>query len=105
MKALLRRHPVTQEGIDLTVLEAAVDDRHRQAVDLHLVAQALQKQAGDGVGGGDVAPAGVGHPYGAALRVFGVGRGGAQAQGQGEHDGGELLHGGFSSQSRGAGCG
>ncbi|MNC20162.1 hypothetical protein D3C75_681050 [compost metagenome] len=105
MKALLRWHPVAEEGIDAAILEAAVDDRHGQAVDLHLVAQAFQQHTGHGIGRGDIAPTGVGHFYGTALRVAvgGVGRGGAQ--GQGEHGGGELVHGGLSSQSRGAGCG
>ncbi|MNC78111.1 hypothetical protein D3C75_1302480 [compost metagenome] len=42
MEALLRRHPVAEEGVDLAVLEAAVDDRYGQAVDLHLVTQAFQ---------------------------------------------------------------
>ncbi len=107
MKALLRRHPVAEEGIDAAILQATVDDWHGQAVDFHPVAQAFQKQAGQGVGRGDVAPAGVGHLHGGALRVAigGVGCGGTQAQGQGEHGCRELVHGGLSSQSRGAGCG
>ncbi|MNY24230.1 hypothetical protein D3C86_1579330 [compost metagenome] len=67
IEALLRRHPVTQEHIDLAILEPAKGDRHREGVDLGLVAHAIQQKPGDGVGRGDVAPAWIGHFHRLAL--------------------------------------
>ncbi|MNT48303.1 hypothetical protein D3C72_1850760 [compost metagenome] len=79
VEALLRRHPVTQEHIDLAILEPAKGDRHREGVDLGLVAHAVQQKPGDGVGRGDVAPARVGHLHRLAT-LIGKRRGTAQSQ-------------------------
>jgi len=64
VKTLLRGHPVAEEHIHLAVFEPAKGNRHRQGVDLGFVAHARQQKTGDGIGGGNIAPARIGHFYG-----------------------------------------
>ncbi|MNZ75816.1 hypothetical protein D3C78_943030 [compost metagenome] len=69
IEALLRRHPVAEKHVHLAVLQTTEGDRHREGVDLGLVAHAVQQEPGDGVGRGDVAPSRVGHLHGLATLI------------------------------------
>ena len=69
---LVRGHPAAEEGVHLAVAQAAIDNRHRQGIDLHLVAEAFQEKRGSGVGYRDIAPAWIGQPDAGTGGVFGV---------------------------------
>lgn len=102
MVVLVRRHPAAEEGVHLAIAQAAVDDRHRQGLDLHPVAQAFQEEGGAGIGHRDIAPARIGEPDAGTGGVFGMQRGTAQEQRGGQQASGEPVHG---RCPRAQGCG
>ena len=64
------RDPVTQEDVELPVLEPGERDRQRGHGHHRLVAQALQHHGCQAGGSSHVAPAHIGKTHGAATRVF-----------------------------------
>ena len=70
--ALLRRHPVAEEDVDLVLLQFGEDDRHGQGLVFRFVVQAVEQEVGDVVGHGDVAPVGVTELDRAVGCIFGL---------------------------------
>ena len=70
-------HPVAQEYVEVVVGQGAVGHRHREQIDLGLVAEGLEDLAGDRGGHCDVGPADVGETHrrtGFGLRGLGCQR-------------------------------